>query len=177
MQFHHHLHAHLRNMSPFRWLLLLWIGLIYLWGAFWGGALNEQIAPSRFLLFTLLMVLHGSLYGISRSRAADSVWWRGCYLVIQALLIILIGAVAHGFTVTFFLYLALVGEIASQVLSIRMILLEGVACLFLFSLNLNRTFGGEVVPFLSHRRPWRNAPATGGAVALARPDFTGSADR
>lgn len=151
MQLLHHLHAHLRNMHPFRWLLLLWIGLIYLWGTFWGGILSEQIAPSRFLLFTLLMLLHCSLYGINSSRAADSVWWRGCYLVIQALLIILICAMTYDFTVTFFLYLTLVGEIASQVLSIRMILLEGFACLLLFSLNLNRIFGGAFVPLLALR--------------------------
>jgi NarL family two-component system sensor histidine kinase YdfH len=67
------------------------------------------------------------------------------------LLIILISVVAHGFTVTFFLYLALVGEIASQVLSIRLILLEGFACLLLFSLNLNRIFGGAFVPLLALR--------------------------
>ncbi|GHO64073.1 sensor histidine kinase YdfH [Ktedonobacter sp. SOSP1-52] len=151
MQLLHHLHAHLRNLRPFRWLLLLWIGLIYVWGVFGEGILSEQTVPGRFLLFTLLMLLHWSLYGINRSRATDSVWWRGCYLAIQTLLIILISAVAYNFTVTFFLYLTLVGEIASQVLSIRMILLEGFACLLLFSMNLNRTFGGKVVPFLASR--------------------------
>ncbi len=149
MQSLHSLYAHVRNMSPLRWLLLLWIGLIYLWAVFWGGVLSEQIAPGVVWLFTFLMLLHLSLYGISSTQATTSTWVRLLYLVIQALLIVLISVVAHRFTVTLFLYLALVGEIASQFLSIRMALLEGLACLLLFSLNLHWLYGGESVPLLS----------------------------
>jgi NarL family two-component system sensor histidine kinase YdfH len=131
--------------------LLLGIALIYLWGAFAGGALNEQVAPGALLLFTLLMLLHFSLYAVGSSAAADSVWRRVCYLPVQALLIVLISVVAHRFTVTLFLYLALVAEIASQVISIRIVLLEGFACVLLFSLNVHFLFGREPVPLVPSR--------------------------
>ena len=138
-------------MSPFRWLLLLSVGLIYVWGAFWGGVLSEQIAAGGLVLFTLLMLLHFGLYAITSYRAADPFWWRVCYLAIQALLIVLISAVAHRFTITLFLYLALVGEIASQVVSVRIVLVEGLACVVLFSLNLHFLFSGEPAQLVSPR--------------------------
>jgi NarL family two-component system sensor histidine kinase YdfH len=138
--------------------LLLGIALIYLWGSFAGGVLSEQVAPGALLLFTLLMLLHFSLYAVGGSAAADSFWRRVCYLPVQALLIVLISVVAHRFTVTLFLYLALVAEIASQVISIRIVLLEGFACVLLFSLNLHFLSGGEPVPLVpSHPVPFSMA--------------------
>ncbi|BCL78824.1 sensor histidine kinase YdfH [Ktedonobacteria bacterium brp13] len=149
MQSLQHLQAHVRKISPFRWILLLWIGFIYLWGVLWGGVMSEQITPQVFLLFTLLMLLHFSLYGISSFRSTASAWFRVVYFAIQALLIVLISVVAHRFTVTLGLYLALVGEIASLLLELRMVLPVGAACLLLFSLNLHLLYGGESVPILS----------------------------
>jgi NarL family two-component system sensor histidine kinase YdfH len=151
MQAFHYLHTQARKLSPFRWLLLLWIGLVYVWAVFWGGALSEQIAPDAVVLFTFLMLLHISLYGISSVRSATSPWVRLLSLALQALLIVLISVVTHRFTVTLFLYLALVGDIASQLLRVRMVLLEGLASLLLFSLNLHLLYGGETVPVLSPR--------------------------
>jgi NarL family two-component system sensor histidine kinase YdfH len=104
------------------------------------------------------MLLHFSLYAVGSSAAADSFWRRVCYLAAQALLIVLIGVVADRFTVTLFLYLALVTEIASQVLSIRIVLLEGCACVLLFSLNVHYLFGREPVPLVpSHPVPFSMA--------------------
>lgn len=154
MQALQHLQAYMRKISPFRWFLLLWIGLVYLWAVLWGGVLSEQISPQVLLLFTLLMLLHFSLYGINSLRSATTAWIRLFYLIIQVLLLILISAVAHRFTVTLFLYLALIGEIASQFLSIRMVLLEGLACLLLFSLNFHFLYGGEPVPHSPHPVPF-----------------------
>src|SRR6266566_1169903 len=57
-----HIREHVRKISPFRWLLLLWIGFVYLWGVLWGGGMSEQITPHALILFTLLMLLHFSLY-------------------------------------------------------------------------------------------------------------------
>jgi NarL family two-component system sensor histidine kinase YdfH len=111
--------------------------------------MSEQITPHALFLFTLLMLLHFSLYGVSSFTRAPSQRFRLLYFAIQALLIVLISLVAHRFTVTLGLYLALVGEIASLLLEIRMVLLIGAACLLLFSLNLHLLYGGEPVPILS----------------------------
>ncbi len=151
--------ARMRKVNPFQGLLLLWIGFVYLWGVLWGGEISEPIIPHVFFLFTLLMLLHFSLYGISSFRSAPSHWFRFSYFVIQTLLIILISLVAHRFTVTLFLYLALVGEIASSILKIRMALLVGAACLFLFALTLHLLYGWESVPILpQHPVPSYLAP-------------------
>jgi NarL family two-component system sensor histidine kinase YdfH len=95
------------------------------------------------------MLLHFSLYGVSSFTRAPSGQFRLLYFAIQALLIVLISLVAHRFTVTLGLYLALVGEIASLLLEIRVVLLVGAACLLLFSLNLHLLYGGEPVPILA----------------------------
>jgi NarL family two-component system sensor histidine kinase YdfH len=120
---------------------------------------SEQVAPGALLLFTLLMLSHCGLYAVGSSAAADSFWRRVCYLAVQALLIVLISVVAHRFTVTLFLYLALVAEVASQVLSTRIVLLEGFACVLLFSLNVHLLFGGgEPAPLVpSHPVPFSMA--------------------
>ncbi len=144
-----HIREHVRKISLFRWLLLLWIGFVYLWGVLWGGGMSEQITPHALILFTLLMLLHFSLYAVSSFTLSRSGRFRLLYVAIQALLIVLISLVAHRFTVTLGLYLALVGEIASLLLEIRLVLLVGAACLLLFSLNLHLLYGGEPVPILS----------------------------
>jgi NarL family two-component system sensor histidine kinase YdfH len=149
MQSLQYIRAHARKIGPFRWILLLWIGFVYLWGVLWGGGMSEQITPHALILFTLLMLLHFSLYGVSSFTRAPSQRFRLLYFAIQALLIVLISLVAHRFTVTLGLYLALVGEIASLLLEIRMVLLVGAACLLLFSLNLHLLYGGEPVHILS----------------------------
>src|SRR5258708_35085101 len=141
-----HLREHVRKISPFRWLLLLWIGFVYLCGVLWGGGMSEQITPHALFLFTLLMLLHFSLYGVSSFTRAPSGQFRLLYFAIQALLIVLISLVAQRFTVTLGLYLALVGEIASLLLEIRVVLLVVAACLLLFSLNIHLLYGGEPVP-------------------------------
>ena len=65
MQSLQYIRAHARKIGPFRWILLLWIGFVYLWGVLWGGGMSEQITPHALILFTLLMLLHFSLYGVS----------------------------------------------------------------------------------------------------------------
>ncbi len=65
MQSLQYIREHVRKISPFRWLLLLWIGFVYLWGVLWRGGMSEQITPHAFFLFTLLLLLHFSLYVIS----------------------------------------------------------------------------------------------------------------
>ena len=144
-----HIREHVLKISPFRWILLLWIGFVYLWEVLWGGVMSEQITSQGLVLFTLLMLLHFSLYGLSSFWSTPSHRFRFCYFAIQALLIVFISVVAHRFTVTLGLYLALVGEIASQLLEIRMVLLVGAACLLLFSLNLHLLYGWEPVPIPS----------------------------
>ncbi len=144
-----YIREHMRKIGPFRWILLLWIGFVYLWGVLWGGGMGEQITPHALILFTFLMLLHAGLYGVSSFTRAPSQRFRLLYFAIQALLIVLISLVTHRFTVTLGLYLALVGEIASLLLEIRMVLLVGAACLLLFSLNLHLLYGREPVPILS----------------------------
>src|SRR5260370_4893727 len=144
-----HLREHMRKIGPFRWILLLWIGFVDLGGVLWGGGMGEQIIPHALILFTLLMLLHVSLYGVSSFTRAPSQRFRLLYFAIQALLIVLISLVTHRFTVTLGLYLALVGEIASLLLEIRMVLLVGAACLLLFSMDLHVLYRGDPAPILS----------------------------
>ena len=60
-----HIRAHVRKISPFRWLLLLWIGFVYLWG----GGMSEQITPRALILFTLLT---GVLYPLAITGIAQA---------------------------------------------------------------------------------------------------------
>lgn len=149
MQSLQHLRKHARKISFFRWILLLWISLVYLWGILWGGDMGEQITLPALILFTLLMLLHASLYGVSGFWSTLSQRLRFLYFAIQALLIVLISLVTHRFPVTLGLYLALIGEIASAILEIRLVLLIGAAILLLFGLNLHLLYGEESVPVLS----------------------------
>jgi NarL family two-component system sensor histidine kinase YdfH len=148
-QFLRHIQQSFQKVSPSRWVLLAWIGFIYLWGILWGGGIKEQIGPPVVLLFTVLMVLHFSLYGVNSFRHFSSQRSRFLYFTVQTLLIVLITLVARRFTVTLGLYLALVGEITSMLLTTRITLLVGASCLLLFSLNLDLLFGWEQVPILS----------------------------
>src|SRR5579862_8296977 len=154
-----YIQAYMRKISPFRRLLLLWIGFVYLWGIRLGGAMEEQIASQAIFLFTLLMLLHFCLYGISSFLSAPSPGFRFFYFVTQAFLIILIALITHRFTVTLGLYLALVGDIANSILKIRTLLLVGVACLLLFVLTVHLIYEGESVPILpQHLVPSDLAP-------------------
>jgi hypothetical protein len=138
-----------QGISPFRWLLLLWIGCVYLWGILWGGVFKEQITSRAIFLFTLLILLHLILYGIGGFWPASSRGTRLLYFTVQVSLIIAISLIARRFTVTLGLYLALMGEIASLLLDIRVALLVGGACLLLFGLNLGLLYGWRQVPILS----------------------------
>ena len=93
MQSLQYIRAHVRKISPFRWLLLLWIGFVYLWGVMWGGGMSEQITPRGLILFTLLMLLHFSLYAVSGFTLSPSGRFRLLYFAIQALLIVLVSLV------------------------------------------------------------------------------------
>lgn len=42
--------------------MLLWIVLVYLWGVQWASMIREQVKPDVLFLFTVLMLLHFSLY-------------------------------------------------------------------------------------------------------------------
>lgn len=149
MQSLQHIREHARKISLFRWILLLWISFVYLWGILWGGGMGEQITLSALILFTLLMLLHATLYGVSGFWPTLSQRFRLLYFAIQASLIVLISLVTHRFPVTLGLYLALVGEIASSILEIRLMLLIGAAILLLFGLNFHLLYGEESVPVLS----------------------------
>lgn len=146
-----HIQQSWQKLSFFRWFLLLWMALIYLWGVQWGSVIKEQIDSAAFLPFTLLMVLHVGLYATSSVWSSRSQRSRLLYVAVQALLIIAISLVAHRFTVTLGLYLALTGEMVSVLRTIRMALLAGAAFLLLFSLNLDLLFGWQHVPILSQR--------------------------
>ena len=88
MQSLQYIREHVRKISPFRWLLLLWIGFVYLWGVLWRGGMSEQITPHALILFTLLMLLHIGLYGVSSFTLSPSGRFRLLYFAIQALLIV-----------------------------------------------------------------------------------------
>jgi NarL family two-component system sensor histidine kinase YdfH len=145
-----HIQRSLQGVNPFRWTLLLWVGLVYLWGIQWGGVTEERVNPHAVFLFTLFMLLHFSLYGVGTFLPATFQWLRLLYFAVQVLLIFLIGLVSHHFILTLGLYLALMGEMASLLLKIRMTLLAGVVCLVLFSFsqNLALLYGWEYVRFL-----------------------------
>src|SRR5437660_9294712 len=100
MQSLQHLREHARKISLFRWVLLLWISFVYLWGILWGGGMGEQITLPALILFTLLMLPHISLYGASGFWPTFSQRFRFLYFAIQALLIVLISLVTHRFPVT-----------------------------------------------------------------------------
>jgi NarL family two-component system sensor histidine kinase YdfH len=144
-----YLRQYVQKISLVRWILLLWIGVVYLWGIRWGGIIKEQVTPGSVLLFTLLMLLHVNLYGISSLLSTPSHWSRRLYMLGQALLVVLISLVAQRFTVTAGLYLALVGEMVSLPFTIPIALLVGATCLLLFSFNLVLLYRGrDSIPIL-----------------------------
>jgi NarL family two-component system sensor histidine kinase YdfH len=138
----------LQKISLFRWLLFLWIGLIYLWAIRWGGVIKDQIASSDLFLFTLLMLLHLGLYGVSNFLPKTHQWYRLLYFAFQALLILLISRVSQRLGVPVGLYLALLTEMASTLLRIRMAPFLVAACLFLF-FSLNFELLREFIPIIS----------------------------
>ncbi len=131
-----------QKTSLFRWILFLWIGLVYLWGIQLGGVVREQISSDRIFLFTLLMLLHFSLYGISPFLTLKTARYKLLlYFLFQCLLIVCISMVAHRQTVTIGLYLALLGEMTGFLSKKYVAIALVTACLFLFTLNMAILYG------------------------------------
>src|SRR5581483_5756940 len=156
-QYMQHLHMqHIQHYSQklglLRWILFLWIGFVYLWATWWGGVIGEQVNIKNVLPFTLLMLLHLSLYVVSIFLPAKHQWYRFFYFAIQILLILLIGLVSYRLIVLG-LYLSLSVEMASMLHKIRLSLLVGAACtlLFSFSLTMGLLYGWGFTSFtLTH---------------------------
>ena len=114
--------------------------------------IGEQVNIKNVLPFTLLMLLHLSLYVVSIFLPAKHQWYRFLYFAIQILLILLIGLVSYRLIVLG-LYLALSVEMASMLHKIRLSLLVGAACtlLFSFSLTMGLLYGWDFTSFtLTH---------------------------
>lgn len=141
--------------SPMRWLLLLWIALVYiqmLQTVLPAQNLKlDQISPGdassfqlNLLLFTLLMVVHGGLHWAAFSLRNNRNLL--LYFLAQGILVCLISFLPQAEDVVFGLCLALTIEAVILLKQTRLVLLVGGGCLFLFGLAQ----GAEIVSILGH---------------------------
>jgi len=93
----------MRELRPLRWFLILWVGLVYLW-----GTLQLLRAPERELLFSALIVAHAALYWISLSLIHHHLRLL-LYCVAQAAIVVTISIVTYNPLVILGLYEALIG--------------------------------------------------------------------
>ena len=92
-------------LRPLRWLLLLWIGLIYLYTLL----SHESRLTAPVELFSTLMLLHAGLHWCSLTwRLSPGPRW--CYFGAQGVLVFILAVVAPGATVTAGLYSLLSAE-------------------------------------------------------------------
>src|SRR5215469_1049153 len=128
----------LHKIHPFRWFLFLWMGLVYIWGLRVGTADAKQHGHTPgIVLFSVLMIVHTSIYwiGITRIRQRR---WQLFFFAVQGGLVLMISLVSSDVFVTFGLYLVLIGMPAGIVRDVRMasVVVVGYVALFGFNVGL-----------------------------------------
>ncbi|EFH85849.1 sensor histidine kinase [Ktedonobacter racemifer] len=96
----------------FRWFILLWLGLIYLWGLRLQGIPEHTLALPEILLFTILMIIHIVIHWFYLSdRFAQVSQSRQLLMcILQSLLALGLCILIHEWDVTMGLYLTLILE-------------------------------------------------------------------
>jgi NarL family two-component system sensor histidine kinase YdfH len=138
--------------SPFRWFLLLWVGLVYVQSVqtrIPGGSIanpGTKVPPPGtatnpqfdLLLFTLFMVLHGGLHWVAFSlrRSRDLL----LYFLMQGLVVLSISFLAQVQGATTGLCLALTIEAIVLFKHPRLMILVGSGCFLLFALTEGAQF-------------------------------------
>ncbi len=126
----------LHKIHPFRWFLFLWMGLVYIWGLRVGTVDSKQHGnTTRLVLFSVLMIVHTSIYwiGVTRIRQRR---WQLLFFAVQGALVLVISLVSSDVFVTFGLYLVLIGMPAGIVRDVRMASVIVVGYVALFGLNV-----------------------------------------
>ena len=105
------------------WFILLWMGLIYIWGVERQDRSGDMFTILTLILFTVLMVLHTSIHWISLSGLLSRLRQNGLLLicVIQGILALGICMVVHEWDVTISLFLTLVLEASTLPAGMRLI--------------------------------------------------------
>lgn len=127
---------HVHNLRPFRWFLLLSLGLMYIWGISFAepGRESGQVFQ-QFTLFTSLMVVHIGLHWLCLTHQMER--WKCSlpYFIGQGGLLLAISFVTSNWTVTLGLYLALIGEATAMLARTRHLVIIVGVLLTLFAFN------------------------------------------
>src|SRR5437879_11329340 len=96
----------------FRWFILLWLGLIYLWGLRLQGSPEHTLGLPEILLFTTLMTIHILIHWFYLSDRFTQVSQAQQLLMclLQSLLALGLCILIHEWDVTIGLYLTLILE-------------------------------------------------------------------
>jgi two-component system, NarL family, sensor histidine kinase YdfH len=123
-----------------RWFIVLWMGLIYIWGLEQQNRPGDMLNTSALLLFTVLMVIHTSIHWMYLSgflaRLHENVLLLIC--VIQGLIALGICMVVHEWDVSISLYLTLLLEASTFSSKTRLIAIG--SYLLFFALTLVSLF-------------------------------------
>lgn len=105
------------------WFILLWMGLIYIWGLEQQGRSDDRFTMPTLILFTVLMVLHTSIHWISLSGLLSRLRRNRLLLIcmIQGILALGICMVVHEWDVTISLFLTLLLEASTLPAGTRLI--------------------------------------------------------
>lgn len=98
-----------------RWLILLWMGLIYIWGIELQNRPDGRLTTFDLILFTMLMLVHTGIHWLHLSGQLSSLRPNRLLLisVFQALLALAISIIVHEWDVSISLYLTLLLEVSS----------------------------------------------------------------
>ncbi len=99
---------------PLRWFILLWMGLIYIWGIELQNRPDDKLTIFGLIFFTMLMVVHTGIHWLSLSGLLSRLRPNGLLLicVLQALLAMAICGIVHEWDVSISLYLTLLLEVS-----------------------------------------------------------------
>jgi NarL family two-component system sensor histidine kinase YdfH len=102
---------HVQKRPLARWLLLLWVGGIYLTEWWWGNELLNRLKLDLWTLFTLFTALHLSLCWISLTPKLHRLWLV-CYFAGQGMILLLITfLLKNGSPLVIILYLMVIQEV------------------------------------------------------------------
>jgi NarL family two-component system sensor histidine kinase YdfH len=119
-----------------RWFILLWMGLVYIWGLQVQGGRDDGLTTSALILFTVLMVVHTGVHWMYLSGLLARLQQMGLLLVcvIQGILALGIGLVVRNWDVSISLYLTLLLEASTFPVKTRFIAMG--SYLLFFALNV-----------------------------------------
>lgn len=134
----------LKQTRPLYWVLTAALGFLYYWSL---KTVPELLAPSHFISFTTLMLIHAILHWAGPIVAARRQWLIP-YFVMQGALIfsIIVMAPAGGFI--YGLYWAMAGEAAMILADLRSASITIVAYMALSAVNFGLQLGWNMLPAL-----------------------------